>query len=172
MAMYYFELLKAFHENRIEYLIVGGLAVNLHGVPRVTQDIDIVIAMDEGNILKVNGVMRSLAYVPRLPVNPDDLANESVREEWMCRRNMKAFSFYHSKQNYRVVDIILLYNADYDSLKKNRVIKNAGEVEINVVGIDDLINMKSFSGREQDLSDIRLLQKVKQFMEADGRNGK
>lgn len=170
--MYYFELLKAFHENRIEYLIVGGLAVNLHGVPRVTQDVDIVIALDEVNILNVNRVMRALGYVPRLPVNPEDLANETVREEWISRKNMKEFSFYHSRHDYRVVDIVLFYNSDYNTLKKNRVVKNAGGIEIYVASIDDLLSMKSFSGREQDLSDIRLLRKVKQYMEMDGHDGK
>ncbi|HEY9841051.1 MAG: hypothetical protein ACAI44_23780 [Candidatus Sericytochromatia bacterium] len=34
--MYYFDILQAL--TGIRYLIVGGLAVNLHGVPRVTQD--------------------------------------------------------------------------------------------------------------------------------------
>lgn len=41
--MYYFEVLGGLYKNKVRYLIVGGLAVNLSGVPRVTQDIDIII---------------------------------------------------------------------------------------------------------------------------------
>jgi hypothetical protein len=44
--MYYFEILKELFDRKIDYLIVGGLAVNLYGVPRVTQDIDIIISFD------------------------------------------------------------------------------------------------------------------------------
>ena len=51
--MYYFDILKEFFDRKIDYLIVGGLAVNLYGVPRVTQDIDIIIALDKENIFKL-----------------------------------------------------------------------------------------------------------------------
>ena len=37
--MFYFEVFKAFYQEKIKYLVVGGLAVNLHGVPRITYDI-------------------------------------------------------------------------------------------------------------------------------------
>lgn len=50
--MFYFEILEGLYNNKIKYLIVGGLAVNLYGIPRVTQDIDIILSMDKENILK------------------------------------------------------------------------------------------------------------------------
>jgi len=161
--MYYFEILTAFYRNRIDYLIVGGLAVNLHGAPRVTQDMDIVIALNKENILNINKVLKELGFVPRLPVNPDDLADESVRKEWIADKNMKAFSYYHSKHNYQVIDIVLYYNREYEQLKKNRVIKNAAGIDLNLISIDDLIEMKHFSGRQQDLSDIAILEKIKSY---------
>jgi hypothetical protein len=37
----------------IDYLVVGGLAVNLHGVPRMTYDIDLMVLLESENILKV-----------------------------------------------------------------------------------------------------------------------
>ena len=64
--MYYFDILKELFDRKIDYLIVGGLAVNLYGVPRVTQDIDIIIAFDKENIFKLNEVFKSLGYVPCL----------------------------------------------------------------------------------------------------------
>ncbi len=51
--MYYFEILEGLYKSKVRYLVVGGLSVNLYGVPRVTQDIDIVIAMDRENVLKI-----------------------------------------------------------------------------------------------------------------------
>jgi hypothetical protein len=58
--MYYFDILKALHESGTDYLLVGGLAVNLYGAPRVTQDMDLVLAMRKDNILKFNRVLEEL----------------------------------------------------------------------------------------------------------------
>ena len=164
--MYYFDILKELFDHNIHYLIVGGLAVNLYGVPRVTQDIDIIIALDEENICKLNGIFRSLGYVPRLPgVDPEVLADPAVREDWIANKNLKAFSFHHMKDAYKTVDIILAHPLDFAKAFQDKTIKKAKGIDINLVSVDDLIAMKSFSGRKQDLSDIELLKKVQQYDE-------
>ncbi len=83
--MYYFEVLEALYNNRVRYLIVGGLAVNLYGVPRVTQDIDLIISTSKSNILKVISILKNLGYAPRLPVNPNDLTEPDKVKD--CRKN-------------------------------------------------------------------------------------
>ena len=167
--MYYFEILKEFFDRKIDYLIVGGLAVNLYGVPRVTQDIDIIIALDKENIFKLNEVFKSLGYVPRLPgVDPEALADPVVREDWIVNKNLKAFSFYHRQDAYKAVDIVLVHPLDCAKAFQNKTIKKAKDIAINLVSVDDLIQMKSFSGRQQDLSDIELLKKIQQYNEKGG----
>ena len=162
--MYYFDFLQKLFEHNIQYLIVGGLAVNLYGVPRVTQDIDIIIAFETSNLLRLRNVLKELGYVPRLPgVNPEDLADAEKREDWINNRNLKAFSFYHAKDFYKAVDIVLVHPLDFNVAFKNRTVKKAQGTDINLVNIDDLIKMKSFSGRKQDLSDIELLYKIKHY---------
>ena len=59
--MYYFEILEGLYKSKVRYLIVGGLSVNLYGVPRVTQDIDIVIAMDRENVLKITSLLKEFS---------------------------------------------------------------------------------------------------------------
>ena len=162
--MYYFEILKELFNRKIDYLIVGGLAVNLYGVPRVTQDIDIIIAFDKKNIFTLNGVFKNLGYIPRLPgVDPEELADPVVRKDWIENRNLKAFSFYHTKDTYKAVDIVLVHPLDFNKAFQHKTIKKAQGITINLVSMDDLIAMKSFSGRQQDLSDIELLKKIQQY---------
>ena len=48
----YAEIFKAFNNAKIEYLIVGGVAVNLYGYNRFTGDIDILLALDKINLEK------------------------------------------------------------------------------------------------------------------------
>ena len=161
--MYYFEILKNFFENKIEYIIIGGLAVNLHGVPRVTQDIDILISMKKENILKINKILQNLDYVSKLPVDPDQLADDKIRKKWIKDKNLKAFSFYHKKDNYKIIDIVLISPVDYKTAFMHKIVKRVADIEINLMDLDDLIKLKTFSGREQDLSDVKLLKKIKQL---------
>jgi hypothetical protein len=163
--MFYFDLLEQFYKNNIRYLIVGGLAVNLYGVPRVTQDLDIVIAIGTENILRMNGILKELGYVPRLPVNPDEMADSETVKQWTEERNLKAFSFYHKKENYKVLDIILVHPLDFNKAFSHKTVKSAGGIDINLVSLDDLITMKAASGRGQDLSDIAMLEKVRKYLE-------
>ena len=163
--MYYFEILEGLYKSKVRYLIAGGLSVNLYGVPRVTQDIDIVIAMDRENVLKITSLLKELGYVPRLPVSPDDLANPDKVKDWIENKNLKAFSFYHKNENYKVIDIVLVHPLNFEKSFKNRTVKRAKDIDIYLASIDDVVKMKECSGRSQDLSDIEMLNKVRKYLE-------
>ncbi len=167
--MFYFEIMEGLYKSKVRYLIVGGLSVNLYGVPRVTQDIDIIIATDRENILKVTSLLKNLDYIPRLPVNPEDLADSDKVRAWIEDKNLKAFSFYHRKDNYKVIDIVLVHPLDFEESFKNRTVKNVKDIEIYLASIDDIIKTKEFSGRNQDLSDVKMLEKARKYLE--GKNG-
>lgn len=163
--MFYFDILKKFYESNVKYLIVGGVAVNLYGIPRITQDIDIIIDTTRENILKINRIMKELDYIPKLPVNPNDLADPKKRKEWVEERNLVAFSFYHKQNTIKVVDMILSHPLDFESSFSNRTVRRARGIEVYTASIDDIIKMKETTGREQDKSDIEMLKEVKKFQE-------
>jgi hypothetical protein len=48
--MFYLDLFRCLHAHNVRYLLAGGLAMNLHGVPRMTMDVDLVLALDDENI--------------------------------------------------------------------------------------------------------------------------
>jgi len=161
--MFYFEELGAFYRSNIKFLVVGGLAVNLYGVPRVTQDIDIILFMEKENVLAFCQVMKELGYMPRLPVNPEDMADSEKLREWTEERNMKAFSFYHKEKNYKVVDIVLIHPLDFKQAEKRKKVFAVEDIEIPVVSIEDLIKMKKASGRKSDISDAKMLIEAKRI---------
>jgi len=53
-------LLGALHRNRVEYILVGGVALNLHGIVRATEDVDLFVEPDDGNIARLRNALRSL----------------------------------------------------------------------------------------------------------------
>ena len=158
--MYYFELLEQLFNKQVRYLIVGGLAVNLHGVPRVTQDVDLIISMDQDNILKTISILEGLGYKPRLPVDPNDLTDPEKVRDWVENRNMKAFSFFQPEEQYKVVDIVIVHPLDFEESYNNKLVKTVKDIEIYLPSLEDLIKTKESSGREQDLSDVEMLRKV------------
>ena len=164
--MYYLEVLKSLSDNHIRHLLVGGLSVNLHGVPRFTQDIDIIIDRSEVNVLKLVEVLKGLDYTPALPNNPVELADDSKVNEWITKRNLKAFSFRHAKDQQKVVDILLVYPLNFEEAFKKRMVKKVQDFEISYVALDDLIVMKEYSARPQDLSDVEMLKQVKELSES------
>ncbi len=159
--MYYFEVLEALYKSKVKYLIVGGLAVNLYGVPRLSQDIDIIISTDKENVFNIISLLEKMDYVPRLPVDPKDISEPDKVKYWIEHKNLKAFSFYHKKDNYKVIDLLLFHNLNFEKSFENKTVKKVKYIEIYLISIDDLIKMKEFSGRTQDLSDIEMLKKVK-----------
>ena len=50
MALKISDILKALNDEEIRYVIVGGVAVNLHGHVRFTKDLDLIFAFDETNL--------------------------------------------------------------------------------------------------------------------------
>jgi hypothetical protein len=155
--MFYYDILDKLYRTNVRYLIVGGLAVNLHGVPRVTQDIDLIISTDLQNVEILCNCLKELGYVPRLPENPLDIAQKDVRKEWIEKRNLKAFSFYHQKDNYKVIDIVLDSPLDFEKAFLQKTSIKVRDITIYTAGISDLIKMKQAAGRPQDISDIQML---------------
>ena len=49
-AMLYEQLFKGLHTHRIRYLVVGAVAVNLHGIPRMTADLDVMVDLEKENV--------------------------------------------------------------------------------------------------------------------------
>lgn len=65
--MFYLDLFRALEAKQVRYLLVGGVAMNLHGVPRMTMDVDIVLAMDEPNLRAFLGAANDLGLEPLRP---------------------------------------------------------------------------------------------------------
>lgn len=161
--MIFERILKAFADCKLEYAIIGGIAVNLHGYNRLTGDLDILIALDDANIKKFVEVCGAIGLVPRLPVRLEDFAIRELRESWISEKNMKVFSVYNPSNPLEHVDIKIDSPEKVDAYLRNAKSLLAGEIPIKVVSLDDLILLKKESGRERDLVDIRALEKIREL---------
>ncbi|SPD74985.1 conserved hypothetical protein [uncultured Desulfobacterium sp.] len=160
MELDYRRFFKGISKERIDYLVVGGLAVNLHGIPRMTYDIDLMILLDTENIIRLIRVLKRWGYSPRVPVQAEELADKKKRETWIREKNMKAFTFINDKEPLGEIDLIIDSPIPYNLLRERAVLFNIAGVEVPVISISDLIALKALSGRKQDLSDIEHLRTI------------
>jgi predicted nucleotidyltransferase len=160
MELDFQRIFKELSDEGIDYIVIGGLAVNLHGIPRMTYNIDLMILLNARNIKKLVIKLKSWGYLPRVPVQPEDLADEQIRNIWVREKNMKAFSFFSDKQPLGEIDLFIDSPIPYEEMRKRATILDLGGVNVPVISIPDLIELKLKSGRKQDLSDIEHLRSL------------
>jgi len=163
--MYYQDVFRAFDERGIRYVVVGALALNLHGAPRMTADLDIVADLERNNLSRLLETLSELGYRPRLPVDAKELLSSRTREEWKKTKGLMAFTFIHPKIQYQEVDLLLESPVPFEEADRDKAVVTIEAVGIPVMSVDHLIAMKRAAGRQQDLDDIESLERIKRLQE-------
>ena len=156
----YEEIFREFQKQKVKYVLVGGIAVNLLGLLRSTADMDILVEMTDDNLRKIVTILKKKGYKVKQPVDPIGIADEATRKEWINNKHMKAFNFYKYDQ-MKEVDIIIESPVSYKEAKKDRILVKSGNIAIPIISIDKLIKMKKGTGRDMDKIDIKELRKIK-----------
>lgn len=148
---------RELNRSKVKYLVVGGVAINLHGYLRFTGDLDLLITLDKKNLGKMDKAMKKLKYSERLPVPILALSEKKQVEKWLKEKNLKAYTFNPPQNNLLQIDVIIEDSLKFASYKKNKKIKNIGQLKIPVVSIEDIIKMKKRAKREKDILDIKII---------------
>lgn len=159
--MIYRELFVELEKTGVKYLVIGGMAVILHGYPRATADLDIMVLLDADNLKDFISVVNKLGYKPRLPVKIEALADPKQRKLWAETKNMLVFTLYNPRQEFEQVDVAINYFVDFAKAYQRRTVLDSDGVAVSVASIDDVIKMKENSGRSRDIIDIQALKEIK-----------
>ena len=158
--MFYLDLFRCLHEHRVRYLLVGGLAMNLHGVPRMTMDVDIVLALDNPNLDAFMACARKLGLKPQAPVPLESLKDPVKRKEWIETKHMIAFALNAPQASGATVDVLIKHPLDMDSAFAAAVTRDVDGVQVLLCGISDMIALKQNTGRQQDTADVEHLRRI------------
>ncbi len=159
--MFYLELFSALDRHKVDYLLIGGLAVSLHGVERATMDVDITVAMNPENLAALIETARELKLMPVLPVPLESLSNIEMLRDWHVQRHLEAFALRTPELTGVTVDVLLFPPVDFSGMLARAEEFDVAGTPIKVVSIDDLIALKSAVGRPIDISDVEHLQRIK-----------
>jgi hypothetical protein len=134
------DLLRAFTEANVRFLVVGAYALALHGRPRATGDLDVWIDATPENAIQV---MRALAAfgAPLADISAADFAHEGV--------------VYQIGVPPGRIDLLTqLTGLTFAEAWPGRIRRPFGEVEVDFIGREAFLRNKRATGRAKDLGDI------------------
>ena len=158
--MFYLDLFRVLQEKRVRYFLIGGLAMNLHGVPRTTMDVDIVVSLDSQNKDAFVAAAQALGLKPVAPVALTDLFDAKKRREWIKTKKMIAFALRPSDSKGPTVDVLIDLVLDFEEALGRVEWREVQGLRIPLASAEDLIRLKENTGRPQDQADIEHLRRI------------
>ena len=156
----YEPILARLNEQGGRYVVVGGLAVVLHGHARLTVDLDLVVDLAPEAARRTISALVGLGFRPLAPVEALDFADAARRREWVKEKGMRVFSLYEPESPLSTVDLFVESPIDFEELYRKAERIPIGTTVVPVVAIPHLIQMKQAAGREQDRADLRVLVEI------------
>ena len=140
----YLDMLRCLNKAGVDYIMVGGWAVNLHGYVRATIDLDIWILADQENARKVYAALGEFG-APLAGVSPDDFAADGT-------------IFQIGVAPCRIDVINKIDGVKYTEASSRSIEKTIEGVPVRIISREDLIANKRASGRTKDLADAEILE--------------
>lgn len=112
--------IAALARENVDFVICGGVACILHGVSRVTADVDLALRMESDNLQRFIDAAKSLSLMPRSPEPLEALLDESRRRKWIAEKHAQVFTLV-SPESPLQVDVFLQYSIPFDELVRQAV---------------------------------------------------
>ncbi|HEX6278763.1 MAG TPA: hypothetical protein VFZ49_01990 [Pyrinomonadaceae bacterium] len=141
------DLLQAFNDERVKYMIIGGYAVIKHTEPRFTKDLDLWVSPDKENAERVYAALAKFG-APITDLEPDDFTEHD-------------FFFTMGIAPNRIDLLFDLKGVETDMAWERGIKGNLGDLEVIFIGREDLIKNKEAAGRLQDLADAEKLRETR-----------
>lgn len=148
MDVNYTDMLQCLNRAEVDYLMVGGWAVNMHGYVRATVDLDIWILADGENAAKVYAALREFG-APLTGIRKEDFEEEDL-------------IFQIGVAPCRIDIITKISGVKYADAVKRAVPKEIDGIPVRIISMEDLIANKLASARTKDLADVEELRELAQ----------
>ena len=136
------EFLKLLNSSRVEYLVIGGYAVNYHGFPRATADLDVWISIDPKNAQRVAQVLREFGFA------------QAEAETFLEPRKVVRMGV----PQVRLEILTSVSGVEFADCYTRRVEADIDGIMVNFIHLDDLKRNKQACGRLKDRLDLEQLQ--------------
>lgn len=139
------EFLNAFNDKKVDYILVGGFSVIIHGYSRTTGDMDIWVRKNKENYRKITQAFLQFG-MPLFDMSEENFLNHP---DW------NVFSYGRSPV---AIDILTeVKGLDFDLAYGKSKIYDDGGLLVRTLHKNDLIEAKNASKRSKDLDDLENL---------------
>lgn len=146
---YTLQLLRTLNSFKVEYLVIGGYAVNFYGYRRTTGDIDLWIKPDNGlNKEKIISTFKKLEV------------DTIILEELIALDFSKHLVFCDGEEPFKIDFITYVSGVNFEEAWDKRVISKIDEIEIPFIHYNHLVLSKITTNRERDKVDVEQLQRI------------
>ena len=140
------EFLESLNRHEVRYLLIGGYAVGLHGHPRATNDIDIVVSDDPENAERLVTALREFGF-----------GETSLSADLFTSKDALVVMGVEPL----AIDILnYLQGAMFEAAYQNREIVSVEDIKVSLISLKDLIANKRAVARHKDLEDVEKLEKI------------
>jgi len=150
----------ALNDAGVRYVVVGGVAVVLHGHARLTADLDIAIDLSPEATAEAMEALGAIGLRPRLPVDAAELADPAVHARWIDEQGMRVLSLWDPGDPLRSVNLFVENPIEFEELWERSDPVDLGGVRTRIASIEHLIRLKRLADRPQDRSDIEALEAI------------
>ncbi|HVR42129.1 MAG TPA: nucleotidyl transferase AbiEii/AbiGii toxin family protein [Thermoanaerobaculia bacterium] len=142
------QVLHGFEREGVEYVIIGAVALNFHGLARFTEDLDVFIAPERENVERLKRALRSVFDDPEI----DRITAEDLMGDYPAVQYVPPEGTFH-------IDVLTRLGTafTYEDLESERI--PFEELMITVASPRTLVRMKESTGRLKDRADAELLRK-------------
>lgn len=139
----FIDFLKICNLHEVQYLVIGGYAVSIHGYPRSTKDLDVCIKISDSNAEKMIKVMKDFGFGSLNLVKEDFMKNNFITQL--------------GHEPIRIDIINEVGGVEFDDAWQNRKMIDYEGTPVCFIGYNELLKVKALSGRPQDIADINKL---------------
>uniref|UniRef100_A0A7C4JQX2 Nucleotidyl transferase AbiEii/AbiGii toxin family protein n=1 Tax=Thermodesulfobacterium geofontis TaxID=1295609 RepID=A0A7C4JQX2_9BACT len=167
IIMFYEKVFKILAEKQVKYAVIGGVALVLYGVVRLTADLDLIVELSTNNLNKFIEAIKELKFIPKLPVKLEDFLNPELRESWYKEKNMIVFTFYNPSCPIEEIDVFIKEIIPFNEIEKELKYFQIKGITIPVVSKRHLKQLKAITGRPQDIADIKAIEELEKIERED-----
>lgn len=157
------ELIATLARHEVEYLVIGGVAVQVHGHRRTTMDLDVTPDPDPENLRRLGAALAELEARPA-----DAVASEAEVPVSDAERLAIAAIIPPLLTRHGEIHVLKEPKGarDFGEMRERALVVELDGAEVAIVALDDLIRMKRATGRPVDRDDVEAL-----LEDEGGRNG-
>jgi hypothetical protein len=148
---HFLDFLRLLESHKVEFVVVGGYAVGVHGFPRYTGDLDVFVAINRENANRLIRVFKEFGFAS-LNLKPEDFLEADMVVEI-------------GREPIKIQILTGIDGISFERCRNDRIVVNVSGTQIPFIGFDSLLANKAASPRNKDRIDLEELTRIRDLQQ-------